>query len=255
MIERRFAHLEFKAGTCDPKAVANSIRASGCALLRGAMPPVLIQHLEEVTRLLFHFLDVRETYAGFDGGQTVSPKPFVAPLIRFDVLPAYAKMIDFDVLDTLFAGVDRSVLPRINQAYFPGGKFQMILPMSMVRRQAPADAVNALPFHQDGANYAEMDFLNFWMPLTPAGEDSPGLEVVPRALDGCLEITAGPSAHPLIELDEGAVAARYGAENFFRPVLAPGDVLIMNQYTIHRTFSPRSASRTRSSFELRVLAA
>jgi len=253
--DRRFAHLEFQAAQSDPAAISAAVRGSGCALIRKALGSAALGYLGDVVPFLFNFIDLRETYAGFDAAEGVAPKRFVAPLLRFDVLPAYGALVEFDVIGPLLAEVDRSCLPRVTHAYFEGRPVLIDRPMCMARRQSPDQPSQALPFHQDGANYAEMQFLNFWIPLTRAGDDAPGLEVAPVALSACMALTTGPTEHPLIELDAAAVADKFDVDNFFRPVMSPGDVLVMNEYTIHRTHIPSSARRERHSIELRVMAA
>jgi hypothetical protein len=252
VIERRFAHLEFQARTCSPAAIARSIRTCGCALVRQALPPAVMTYLGDVMPLMFKYIDVRETYAHYTIDQAEAPKPFRASLIRFDVLPGFSKMIEMEVIDFLFGAIDRSILAQVNPEYFPGQVFGLRSKMSIARRQSPVPDENALPFHQDGTNYVELDFLNFWIPATPAGGDAPGLELVPVALDATLAVTTGPSIYPSIELDEASIAARFGRDNFFHPVMQPGDVLVMNQHTVHRTYTPPGATRERFSFEVRV---
>jgi hypothetical protein len=252
VIERRFAHLEFQARVSSPAAIAKSIRSCGCALVRGALSPTVMAYLGDVMPLMFRYIDVRETYAHYKIDQAEPPKPFRASLVRFDVLPGFSKMIELEVIDFLFGAIDRSVLTQVNLEYFPGQVFGLRSKMSIARRQGPVADENSLPFHQDGANYVDLDFLNFWIPATPAGGDAPGLELVPVALDETLAVTTGPSAYPTIELDEASLAARFGRDSFFHPVMQPGDVLIMNQHTVHRTYTPPGATRERFSFEVRV---
>lgn len=252
MIERQFAHLEFQASTSSPAAIAKTIRTCGCALIRGAMPPAVMTYLGDVMPLMFRYIDVRETYAHYALEQPEAPKPFRASLIRFDVLPGFSKMIEMEVLDFLFGAVNQSILARVSPEYFAGQVFGLRSKMSIARRQSPVPDENTLPFHQDGTNYVELDFLNFWIPATPAGGDAPGLELVPVAIGGSLEVTKGPSTYPSIELDEATLADRFGRDNFFHPVMEPGDVLVMNQYTVHRTYTPPGATRERFSFEVRV---
>lgn len=255
MIDKRFAHLEFQAKSCAPAMVAASIKTCGCALIRQALPAQIMAYLGEVTPFMFRYIDLRETYAFFNADTTEAPKPFRASLMRFDVLPGFSDMIGMDIVKLLFAAIDRSILPQVNPLYFAGQPFGLRSKMSMARRQSPTPDENTLPFHQDGTNYVEMEFLNYWIPATPAGGDAPGLELAPVAVDGPLEVTSGPSLYPSIELDAAALAKRFGAENFFHPVMEPGDVLIMNQHTVHRTYTPPGATKERFSFEVRVSAA
>jgi hypothetical protein len=235
--------------------IAASVRNCGCALIREALPAQIMAYLGDVTPFIFRLVDLYETYAFFNPDATDAPKAFRTSLMRFDVLPAYSDMIRLDIVKPLFAAFDRSILAKINPIYFGGKAFGLRSKMSMARRQSPVPDENTLPFHQDGTNYVDMDFLNYWIPATPAGGDAPGLELVPVAVGGPLEVSAGPSLHPTIELDAAALAARIGGDGFFHPIMEPGDVLIMNQHTVHRTYTPPGATKERFSFEVRVSAA
>ncbi len=115
-------------------------------------------------------------------------------------------------------------------------------------------------WHQDGA--LRFDFLAHdgrplpgdaalelriaWIALTPCGERAPGLEWVDAPLDGLLR----PS-----ELAEDAVAARFDAGRFLRPVLAPGDALLFDGLLLHRTHSTAAMTEMRTSLELRFFRA
>ena len=129
-----------------------------------------------------------------------------------------------------------------------------------VRRQyAPCHApLHHAPhsWHQDGAlNFdfaghagkplpadALLDMLTCWIPLTPCGIDAPGLEFI-----------SAPIAHLLgpHELTATHVEAHYPPHTFERPVLNPGDALLLRGHTLHRTYTAPSMTRDRTSIELR----
>jgi hypothetical protein len=253
--QMQFAHLEFEAQRCDPAMIAASIRGSGCAVIRNVLPAHITSYLADVLPFLFSFVGLNETYSKYDAATATEPVARLEPpLLRFDVLPAYSSMVELDPVGSLYKGVDRSLLPLIAKTYFGGRDVRIESGRSLVRRQSPKHLMHALPFHQDGANYSDHPFLNFWLPITLAGGDMPGIELAPVGLTACMALTKEQTDHPLIELDAAEIIQRFGSDSFFRPVMAPGDVLVMNEYTIHRTHIPTQAVRDRYSIELRVAA-
>ncbi len=111
-------------------------------------------------------------------------------------------------------------------------------------------------WHQDGAlhfdfvqpysTHALLQMLTCWISLTPSGEDAPGLELVRLALPDLLS----PA-----ELDGERLAARFERRVFWRPVCRPGDALVFNGGTVHRTHVAPAMQQDRSSLELRFVAA
>lgn len=111
-------------------------------------------------------------------------------------------------------------------------------------------------WHQDGAlNFDFMkrdpkkeDVLNMvtcWIPLTTCGCTAPGLELVDVSLDYLLK----PEA-----LVDQAVAASF-SNDAIRPQMVPGDVLLFDGATLHRTYVVESMTQDRISIEFRFLAA
>lgn len=124
---------------------------------------------------------------------------------------------------------------------------------SWLRRKVPPDCQPHI-WHQDGG--LGVDFpphpgsmppltrlLTVWMPLDPCGEDAPGLEFVTRPLDTLLHFA---------ELNDAGLRARFDAEEFWAPVLAPGDALLFGCGTLHRTHYRAGMRQPRTSIEYRL---
>jgi hypothetical protein len=74
--------------------------------------------------------------------------------------------------------------------------------------------------------------LNVWLALSHCGDDAPGLDVVGRRLDELVQTGDGAFA------DWGVkphVAAQVGAGAITRPIFDPGDALLLDHLTLHRT--------------------
>lgn len=109
-------------------------------------------------------------------------------------------------------------------------------------------------WHQDGALHLDfaapqprlLNMVTCWIALTPAGDVSPGLELIPGRLPYPLQ----PD-----ELTADAVAARFGSADPWRPVMKAGDALLFDGNTLHRTFVEPAMRADRTSIELRFVAA
>ena len=115
-------------------------------------------------------------------------------------------------------------------------------------------------WHQDGA--LGFDFLSHrgrrlpaeallsmvtcWVAMESCGVQSPGLELVTRRLKELLT----PS-----DLAEERVRKRFVPEEFWRPVLEPGDALLFCGDILHRTHVTPAMTKDRTSIELRFFPA
>lgn len=104
-----------------------------------------------------------------------------------------------------------------------GDSFALMVKNAYPRRQGGAHREHAIAWHQDAAFLGPLPAINTWIPLTPAGGDYPGLELI------------------------------LGSGSHWTPKLFPGDVLVFHPLTRHRTFLPKSSKTLRISSELRWL--
>ena len=88
--------------------------------------------------------------------------------------------------------------------------------------------------------------LTCWIPLTPCGRDSPGLEFVRRPQPVLLHFT---------ELDDAVLRRRFSPEDFWAPELEPGDGLVFLNGTLHRTDARPEMRHDRISVEYRIFPA
>ena len=88
-------------------------------------------------------------------------------------------------------------------------------------------------WHQDGAFLgADVRSLNVWVSLSHCGIDAPGLDIVPRRLDGVLE-TGTDGA--LFDWSVSPAVVEQVGTPVLRPELAPGDALLFDHLFLHRT--------------------
>ncbi len=145
-----------------------------------------------------------------------------------------------------------------------GSKIAVDLDQSWVRRQyapshyPPLHAPHG--WHQDGAlgfdfrshldgqfpETALLPMVTCWVAVDPCGFHAPGLELVTRQLKGLL---------PPDQLMDDRVRARFVPEEFWKPLLQPGDALLFQGDILHRTHVTSAMTRDRTSIELRFFSA
>jgi hypothetical protein len=100
--------------------------------------------------------------------------------------------------------------------------------------------------------------LNFWVPFEPSGEAhrSPGLEIAAvdlRTVASYLEYDPHTSAlFNEAKFERSIIVAAFGEQCMSRPVLAPGDVLVFTNWTLHGTYLSPLMTRGRLSAEVRL---
>lgn len=121
---------------------------------------------------------------------------------------------------------------------------QPVLQRERVSVAERTSRVPGLPWHQDAAYYGrEVIGLNAWIALTPAGADWPGLDICPCRLDRVIgltdvesELRDSPAPHTYALGEASFEVDRVLADA--PPVslqLAPGDALLFDTLTLHRT--------------------
>ena len=112
----------------------------------------------------------------------------------------------------------------------------------------PADATTRAMWHQDGAFLgAGIRTLNVWLSLTDSGVNAPGMEVFTGRLDHIVPTGTEGAAFEWSVGD--SVVASYGTENSATPSFGPGDALLFDQMTLHRTHVTAGMTGVRHALE------
>jgi hypothetical protein len=145
---------------------------------------------------------------------------------RGSVLAVDAPPALFDLIETL----DATGVGRLVRDYF--GEPPMILAKKATLRRISRDSRTG-GWHQDGAFMgAGIRSLNLWLSLSHCGDDAPGLDVVGRRLDELVQTGDGAFAAWGMKPH---VAEQVGAGAIVRPIFEPGDALLLDHLTLHRT--------------------
>ncbi|MBX3285284.1 MAG: hypothetical protein KF703_08080 [Actinobacteria bacterium] len=116
---------------------------------------------------------------------------------------------------------------------------------STLRRATPESPTE---WHQDGAFLGrDTRTVNVWTALTACGVDAPGVDVFARPFDEIVE-TGGETArfHWSVPPDRADQLQRGDIE---RPTFGPGDALIFDQLTLHRTALSPTMTQDRYAIE------
>ena len=136
-----------------------------------------------------------------------------------------------------------------------GNNVNLLIPSSHVRRVKPGSGV---PYHQDSSvmKLHRTRILNCWFPLDPAGGDSPTMEVIPVGMKHLLEMGNGPKEglYSHLQIAHTTLDEHIAAVQSWSPTLLPGDVLLLDSYTVHRTHQTPMMSKQRCDFEMRFAA-
>jgi len=139
-------------------------------------------------------------------------------------------------------------LKQVLQAIYGASAF-LLINNAFPRRQDPAQPAFAIPFHQDQEfTGCFQTGINLWLPLTPAGQDFPGLEL-------CLD----SPQEPLFQSADTAQQRQQIIQKWkllsWKVELQPGDALVFTGFTPHRTCMTKSMSQIRYSAEIRLISA
>lgn len=97
-----------------------------------------------------------------------------------------------------------------------------------------------LAWHQDASFYGGAFYaVNVWLAVSPCGAGAPGLNVIPRRFDSVCGMEEGESFPLPVEYGERFTPERIrelaGEVPICDPDFAPGDALLFDEMTMHRT--------------------
>jgi Phytanoyl-CoA dioxygenase (PhyH) len=103
-------------------------------------------------------------------------------------------------------------------------------------------------WHQDGSFMGDVRALNLWLSLSRCGDESPGLDMVPRRLD-YLVTQQTEEAVLSIQVSQAMAEKAAGDKPIIRPIFEPGDALLFDDLFLHQTGSDPSMPRPRYAVE------
>jgi hypothetical protein len=156
------------------------------------------------------------------------------------VLAVDSPMLAFELIDMFeAAGIQKLV-----DAYL--GEPGLISGEKTTLRKAEPQIPGA--WHQDGAFMGDVRSLNLWLSLSRCGDESPGLDIVPRRLD-YLVATQTDEAVLSYQISQAKAEDAAGETPIIRPIFEPGDALFFDDLFLHQTGSDPSMPKPRYAVE------
>jgi hypothetical protein len=103
-------------------------------------------------------------------------------------------------------------------------------------------------WHQDGSFMGDVRALNLWLSLSRCGDESPGLDMVPRRLD-YLVTQQTDEALLEIQVSQAMAEEAAGDRDIIRPIFEPGDALFFDDMFLHQTGSDPAMPKPRYAVE------
>jgi Phytanoyl-CoA dioxygenase (PhyH) len=103
-------------------------------------------------------------------------------------------------------------------------------------------------WHQDGKFMGPVRALNLWLSLSRCGDEAPGLNIVPRRLDGYVT-THTEEAVLDTQVSRTKAEEAAGDRQIIRPIFEPGDALFFDELFLHETGSDPSMPKPRFALE------
>jgi hypothetical protein len=120
---------------------------------------------------------------------------------------------------------------------------------TMFRVSAKEPRMRVADWHQDGAFLGDgIRTINCWFALTRCGRDAPGIDVVPRRIDRILPV-GGEGCHFDWTVSPQNVARAFPGVRPWRPEFHEGDVLMFDEFAVHRTAAEEEMPNIRYAIE------
>jgi Phytanoyl-CoA dioxygenase (PhyH) len=104
-------------------------------------------------------------------------------------------------------------------------------------------------WHQDGKFLGDVNSINLWVALTHCGDDAPGLDLVPRRLDGIVEAGTGDEGFLRIVVPQERAEELAAPHGIVSPIFEPGDAMFFDHLYLHKTGSDPSQPNLRFALE------
>jgi hypothetical protein len=240
---------EIAAADATPELLRAGILRDGCLLVRGLIDrDAALRFAAEIDR------SFAERERGDAGGQIAegyyeefAPRPGSGLPIARDwiklgggVLAVDTPMLTFRMLE-LF---EQAGLPQLVAGYL--GEAPLMSAQKTTLRKADPSVPGA--WHQDGAFMGQVRALNLWLSLSRCGDEAPGLDIVPRRLDGFVRAQTDEAVLDY-QVSNRAAEEAAGDRAIVRPIFEPGDALFFDDLCLHKTGSDPAMGKPRYAIE------
>jgi hypothetical protein len=242
---------QVRAGNFTAETLRSGILRHGCLAVRGLVEPKRVAQLTEDIDAAMEACARWETDRAAETGPWFAPFTVKGPSTlgherKWVTGGGGVWMVDspramFDVLETFREiGLDAPLTGYL------GERPALSVKKWTLRRVPITSGTN---WHQDGAFLGQgIRTVNCWLTLSHCGDDAPGLDIVPRRMDGILP-TGTDGA--MFDWSVGEQLVDKVAEDtpVLRPIFEPGDALFFDERFLHRTAANESMTHERYAIE------
>jgi hypothetical protein len=226
---------------------------TGATIIRGVFDGATAAALHQRADMLYAAWAQRRDQGGLEAMEI---EHLASATIVFRSLAKTTEGRDF-MLDVLEAFLHSPAFALYQQLF--DDEIAFLLDVCQLRRQSPERHAPHVPYHQD-LSFVGTDFMvvNSWIALDPCGPGAaaPGLELAGPRVTEDLRIGGPPprGAHYFDQLaiDAATVQRRFPAAARHHPDMAPGDGVLFDQFTVHRTDVRPHHATERTSLEIRA---
>jgi hypothetical protein len=222
---------------------AEDLAANGAAIVRGFLSPDAAADLRRTAAEVYALMGACERFPDKRLGENFR----VWDGVWLKALPAFLRRTRPDLADR-YAQSLRLVDAQLKRAL--GRQWRYFPKRSYFRRHVGMGKKVAWHVDADGATIFRVaaSSVNVWMPLDPVGSELPSLEIVPRshAVMSRVAMLAGNNRSR-----DDAFVSTLGATS--TPQLDVGDVLIFDQFLLHRTQNVGAENAVRTACEFRFV--
>jgi hypothetical protein len=236
------SRIDRRADQWNPESLHRAFLMHGCAVVRGAVPKIVLDQIGAAVDLAYAKTDDIHVYDKDIDAITNG---------RYSGFELAGSNLLQDFLDRVYEGQSWS-RAHVTARRISGADLNR-------------DWQRPLDLHLDSQFHDLRFTTNFWVPFHDCGIDAPSLQVVPidyqttRAYSGFTghRLRDGEPHHfglfNLEKLKTEAVEREFGHDCYFRPVMRPGDVIISSNWVIHGSYRTPNMKRGRTSAEVRFI--
>jgi hypothetical protein len=246
---------KIESATATPETLHTLYRENGVFLFQGLLSPQEVETLRRIGTMAYAIGEAIVSSAPPDQlpGE-ISDGLLTYGWISWTRLKAWLGSSGTRLGDQLDEIVDK--IGSVAKAVYADPTVELLEGFSMIRRQRkspPAGELTVVPWHRDFSFVGPAGIdrsVNFWIPLTEVGEVAPSIEVIVASHSHMVNI---PDETPgVTNIAEQWVSDHLGTHSRWVPHCKPGDVMVFDHQTIHRT-QPMAvqAATDRMNFEMR----
>jgi ectoine hydroxylase-related dioxygenase (phytanoyl-CoA dioxygenase family) len=245
----------FSADTASIPDMIAALDDYGCLVMRNAIPRDVALALQDLVRQTF--TDCDAALAAHAAGQPM-PKSayfsFLAKSLTMEALQMFRAFGSIPMLEApaptneFLRAIVNTKVTQLAETFLGSEPFIGSVKSSVRQSEITADVRRV--FHQDATFFGGdgTATINFWVALSDAGIDRPGIEILPQKLN--TELVRGQVGATVgWEVFEETIAELFGLDKLWAPVVQPGDAIVFDQMNVHRTYLTEGMTDSRFAIE------